>query len=93
MLFRSKELGGSKGAEGREFINLLFKVEKEMNELTYEEKTEKRQVASRAILDAFWAWIDETTAIPTTNEKLTKALNYARNHQKNLETFLEDVRV
>ena len=90
---RGKELEGSKGAEGREYINLLFKLEKEMREFDYKKKKEKRQVASRAILDAFWTWIDETSAIPTTNEKLTTALNYAKNHRKQLETFLEDGRL
>lgn len=31
-----KELSGSKGAEGREFINLLFKVEEEIKDLSYD---------------------------------------------------------
>ena|GEM_PF-2978733 len=52
-----RELSGSKGAEGREFINLLFKLESEMKDLTNEEKQEKRQEASRALLDAFWSII------------------------------------
>ena len=46
-----------------------------------------------AILDAFWAWVEETSEIPTTNEKLTKALGYAKNQRKYLETFLEDGRL
>ena len=90
---RGKEIPGSKGAEGREFINLLFKLEKEMEDLSLSEKETKRQVASRAILDAFWSWVEETSAIATTNEKLTKALSYATNHRSNLETFLEDGRL
>ena len=88
-----RELEGSKGAEAREYINLLFKLEKEMKELSYEERKEKRQEASRAVLDAFWTWVEETSAIPTTNEKLTKALNYSLNHRQQLETFLEDGRL
>ena len=56
-----KELSGSKGAEGREYINLLFRVEKEIQDLSHEEKKEKRQEASRPILDAFWSWVEETT--------------------------------
>ncbi len=90
---KGKEISGSKGAEGREFINLLFKVEDEIKELSYDEKKEKRQEASRAILDAFWSWVEETSAISTTNENLTKALNYAKNQKKYLETFLEDGRL
>lgn len=88
-----KELPGSKGAEGREFINLLFKLEKEMKDFSYEEKKVKRQKASKAILDAFWTWVGETSAMPTTNEKLTKALGYATNQRRHLETFLEDGRL
>lgn len=90
---KGKEIPGSKGAEGREFINLLFKLEDEMKDMTDEKRKEKRQVASRAILDAFWSWVEETSSIPTTNEKLTKALNYVQNQKKYLETFLEDGRL
>lgn len=90
---RGKEITGSKGAEGREFIDLLFKLEDEIKELSYEEKKEKRQEASRAILDAFWSWVEETSALTTTNENLTKALTYAKNQRKYLETFLEDGRL
>ena len=88
-----KELEGSEGAEAIEYIVFLFRLEGEMKELSYEEKKEKRQVVSRAMLDAFWAWVDETASTPTTNEKLTKALNYTINHKKQLEMFLEDGRL
>ena len=33
------------------------------------------------------------STIPTTNEKLTKALNYAKNHKEGFQTFLEDGRL
>ena len=65
-------------------------LQTKIKELSYEEKKEKRQTASRADLDAFWSWCDKTGNIPTTNEKLTKALNYATGHRAQLETFLED---
>lgn len=90
---KGKEIPCSKGAEGREFINLLFKAENEMKDLAYEEKKTKRQDVSRPILDAFWSWVEETSAVSTTNEKLTKALTYAVNQRKYLETFLEDGRL
>lgn len=88
-----KEIPGSKGAEGREYINLLFKVEKEIEELSFEEKKQKRQEASQPILDAFWSWVEKTSAMYTTNEKLTEALTYATNQRKYLETFMEDGRI
>lgn len=88
-----KEIPGSKGAEGREYINLVFKVEKEIEELSFEEKKQKRQEASQPILDAFWSWVEKTSAMYTTNEKLTEALTYATNQRKYLETFMEDGRI
>lgn len=48
---------GSKGAEGREYINLIFKLEEEIQDLPNEERKEKRQEASKAILEAFWSWV------------------------------------
>jgi hypothetical protein len=47
-------------------------------------------VASRAILDAFWSWLEKTSALSTTNNKLIKALTYAAIHKDFLETLLED---
>jgi len=90
---KGKEIPGSKGAEGREYINLLFKVEDEIKEFSFEERKQKRQDASRPILDAFWSWVEETSALHTTNELLTKALTYATNQKEYLETFMEDGRL
>ena len=90
---KGKEIPGSKGAEGREYIDLLFKVENEIKDLPYEEKKQKRQDASRSILDAFWSWVEETSAMHTVNEKLTQALGYCQNQKKYLETFLDDGRI
>ena len=90
---KGKEIQGSKGAEGREYIDLLFKVEDEIKDLPYAEKKTKRQDASQPILDAFWAWLEKTSALYTTNEKLTQALGYCQNQRKYLETFLEDGRI
>ncbi|MHC1748079.1 MAG: transposase [Cellulosilyticaceae bacterium] len=90
---KGKETPNSKGAEGREFINLLFKLGDEMKDLSNEKRKEKRQEASRVILDAFWSWVEKISKIPTTNEKLTTALGYVQNQRKYLETFLKDGRL
>lgn len=78
------------GAEGREYINLLFRLEKEMEKLSADERKEKRQTASKMLLDAFWTWVEKTAGMYTANEKLTEALTYVTNQRQNLETFLED---
>ena len=64
-----------------------------MKDLSFEERKESRQTASRANLDAFWAWVDETASKYTTNEMLKTALGYALNQKRYLETFLEDGRL
>jgi hypothetical protein len=88
-----KEITGSKGAEGRAYCDLLFKIEKEISSLTPEKKAKKRQERSKPVLDAFWTWVEKTSALFTTNEKLITALNYSLNQRKYLETFLEDGRI
>ena len=60
-----------------------------MSDLSFEDKKSKRQEASRALPDAFWSWVENTITIPTTNEKLTKALNYSLNHKKELDVLLQ----
>ena len=49
---RGKEIPGLKGSEGRDLINLLFKLEDVMKDLSPEIRKVKGQKASRAILDA-----------------------------------------
>lgn len=48
---------------------------------------------SKSILEAFWSWVENTSTMYTTNEKLTKALTYSLNQRKHLETFLLDGRI
>lgn len=90
---KGKEIPGSKGAEGKSYIDLLFKIEKEIKDLSFEEKLKQRQERSIKVLEAYWLWVKETSALYTTNEKLTKALNYSFNQRKNLETFMTDGRI
>ena len=90
---KGNALPGSKGEEGFEFINLLFYMEDNMQSLSPEERKEKRQTGATALTDAFWAWVEKTATIPTTNEKLTTALSYALNHKEQFQMFLEDGRL
>ena len=87
---KGKEIPGSKGAEGREYINLMFKIEEEIKDLSFEEKQKKRQEVTKPVLEAFWLWVEKTSALYTTNTKLTEALTYATNQKELLETFIED---
>lgn len=90
---KGKEIPGSKGNEGREYINKLFKIEEKISELSLDEKLQKRQGEAKPLLEAFWLWIEKTKELYTTNEDLVKALNYATNHKGNLMRFLDDPKI
>lgn len=88
-----KEIPGSKGNEARELIDQLFYIEGQIKELPLEERLKKRQELSQKVLDAFWSWVEKTSAMYTTNEKLKEALTYSKNQRTNLETFMHDGKI
>lgn len=88
-----KEIPGSKGAEARKRIDQLFYIEGLLKGLPEKEKLEKRQELSQKVLDAFWSWVESTSALHTTNTKLTEALSYSVNQRTNLETFMHDGKI
>lgn len=90
---KGKEIPGSKGNEGREYINKLFKIEDKISHLSLEQKLQKRQEEAKPLLEVFWLWIEKTKELYTTNEDLIKALNYATNHRENLMRFLDEPKI
>ena len=81
------------GYAGVEYIDELFKVEREIEELTPEEKLEQRKEKSAQILNEFYEWVSLTSQKYITNKKLKEALTYAENQKENLIKFLEDGRI
>ena len=85
-----KEIPGSGGAIGRGYCNKLFRLEKKWKELTPEERKKNRLIYSVPVLDAFFAWAENTF---TNNDNLKKALKYTLNHKKYFTNFLLDGRI
>ena len=81
------------GYLGVKYIDGLFEVEREIENLSVEEKVQKRQEKSAPILKKFYEWVYSTSEKYITNEKLKKALTYAINQKENLSKFLEDGRI
>ena len=81
------------GYTGVEYIDELFKVEKEIAELKIEEKVKVRQEKSAQILKNFYEWVSSTRKKYITNKKLKDALTYATNQKENLCKFLNDGRI
>lgn len=88
-----KEMPGPMGAEGRKWCDKLFKIEREIKELSPQEKLDVRAKRSQSVLAGYFAWVDKTSGKITTNTKLTKAITYSQNQKEYLTTFLSDGRV
>lgn len=63
---------------------------KKWKALSPEERKRNRLIESAPILDAFFAWAENTF---TSQEYLKKALNYTLNHKKYFSNFLLDGRI
>lgn len=62
-------------------------IEREIAELSSEERAVKRQEQLKPALNGFFAWVETVTAAGGT--KLAKAIQYAKNEKKYLYTFLD----
>ena len=83
----------SAGYLGVKYIDELFKVEREIEDLSPAEKVAQRQEKSAPILKNFYKWVSLTSQKYITNKKLIKALTYAENQRENLSKFLDDGRI
>lgn len=75
---------------GLAYCNKLFFIERELKDLSAEERKTKRQELEAPIWDRFWNWLG--TLMPSGGSKLEKAVNYARNHRDTLCNYLLDGR-
>jgi transposase len=89
----SKRVGPLTAAEGLHFCNQLYNIERELKDLTPEERYKKRLECSKPVLDAFLAWLEKHKQIVVPKSALGMAINYCINQWEKLETFLEDGRL
>ena len=84
----------SDGYIGVTYFDKLFEIERQIAELSVQEKKDKREELSKSILKEFFTWVNTTlnTKI-VVNNKLKKSLVYAQNQQKELSEFLNDGRI
>ena len=73
-------------AKGLEYCSQLFEVEKKLEGLPDAERRERRQLLSKPIVDAYYAWL-ETIFKPA--GKLKKAITYSLNQREFLCAFLD----
>jgi transposase len=82
---------GSTAAVGFEYCNQLFAIEKDLVNLTPEERKLKRQEWSKPVLEAYWLWLSTVNVLK--GSRLAEAITYSENQRISLGTFLEDGRV
>ena len=73
-------------AKGLDYCSRLFEVEQKLEDLTDAERRKRRQLLSKPIVDAYYAWLD-TIFKPA--GKLKKAITYSLNQREFLCAFLD----
>jgi transposase len=88
-----RQTSGTAAAEGLLFCNKLYKIERDLKELTPEERFEKRLKLSKPVIDAFLTWlkIQESKVLP--KSAIGQAITYSLNQWEKLEAFLKDGRL
>ena len=82
------------GYKGVMYCDKLFKIEREIADLSMPEKLQARKEKSKPVLEEFFNWVNLTLAEKIVlNKKLKEALTYASNQQKELSEFLNDANI
>lgn len=86
-----KSTEGLTNAEiGRNYCDQLFMIERDLKELSPEERKSKRLELEKPVLEAFWCWLENLEALK--GSALGKAVTYALNQKKYMENYLLDGR-
>lgn len=88
-----KEPTPTAAQEGLDFCNKLFAIERELHNVTSDERYAGRLAKSRPVVDAFEAWLKYQTPKVLPKCLLGKAIQYCRNQWPKLTVFLQDGRL
>ena len=84
---------GSNAEKGIDFCNQLFKLERDFEGLTFQERYTKRLEQSKPIADSFFSWINSIKDNVLPKSALGKAVTYAINQKVYLENVFLDGRL
>jgi transposase len=79
---------GTDAQKGLQYINALFKLERDFAKLSPEERYKARLEKSKPIADAFFSWVDSIRALP--KGLLGEAVTYAKNQRIYLNNVFLD---
>ena len=78
---------------GLDFCNKLFAIERDLHDLSPEERHAARLVRSEPLLERFRTWLDANADSVTPKSHTGKAITYCRNQWLKLVVFLRDGRL
>jgi transposase len=84
---------GSKAQQAIDQINKLFLIERELQQVTPEERLKTRELRSRPLVESFRKWLDDNSTAVLPKSLLGLAVNYGRQQWAKLICFLEDGRI
>jgi hypothetical protein len=90
---KNSDLTRTNANQGLEFCNQLFKIERDLKDLTPEERYEKRLELSKPVLEAFLSWLNVKEKEVLPKSSLGKAIKYCLNQWTKLESFMLDGRL
>ena len=80
-------------AEGLAFCNRLFAIERDLHDVSPEERKRERLVRSVKVLDEFKLWLTEKSVTVAPKTKTGQAISYCNNQWVKLNNFLLDGRL
>lgn len=78
---------------GLEYCNTLFRLEKELRELSKEERYARRIEEAKPVIEAYFGWIKSMESKVVPKSLIGKAVTYSLNQQKYLVGYLLDGRL
>lgn len=88
-----RKKGGTAAHKGLDFCNQLFDIERDLHEVTAEERLVGRQQRSTLVLASFRVWLDAMSAQTLPKSKLGEAIPSCLNPWRKLNAFLQDGRL
>jgi len=77
-------------AQGIQFCNELFAMEKALASSSAKERYQERLTKQLPALEAFWSWADSALNTLPPKSKTSEAIQYAVNHKAGLMNYLKD---
>ena len=71
-------------------IQAIYREEKQLKELSLQERQNRRQLSVRPLVEAYFLWVRETLPKVPQKSKTWEGFNYSLNQEKYLKVFLDD---